>query len=1602
MTRTQLDKIDFSYARFNPLTYDQIEPSEIYLSKPGHKYNRVIGKLNGVDESSCQLNIKLNNTATLEFTVNRIVDDEISTFYDLIERHYELYLTHFGWFKINEEPELNNDGNIETKIVRAESLEIELQQFDKVNFEINTGSVSSAEMMATDNTYEIGEYMLPRDNVKFWRDTSALEELIEVFPVDGSAQQLITMMQSYPCLRNCWRVQFDLDDFDEALQSAISEYRTHGYDTTYLESLVGNIKDQLSAWQLAKGYPIIWDYVTVIDIDTKNYDYNEDVDDPEDAEYTVHEVLELELKRQKDLSFLDVVLEETGWTVGFVDPSYNLASDDESERQPLADKVGKFQVDTQDVYSFLTQEAAQYFKCIFDFDTENYTVNAYKVETLGVDTNIFLSFHNIQNSVTRSSDRDLHTVYSVSNGTDDNRLDIREANIGNIEVEDLSYFMNTKHFSKEIIDKYNDWLTVRESKRQEYMDLSVRWRDENDKLTEIYDRVPVDGVNGQQYSSMTVEQLEAENENYKALIRGLEALYVDDNNVFDIEKLKASSDWPTYKMVDEVVLSKARDTLMIVEPSAEWDALTKQLDDDQAQVDEYTEQYKQLGYEIQKLTDELSELNTTLLAKYTRIAELEDIDEPTEEQLAELEQLKADVEVMQSDCDAKTEQLNSKQDEQDDIQDEIDAVSPDIDADVAAIREYYEDNTYEGIIDDDTIRTVSMYYIRNYEGYHLGVIDTELFNRWQIQHYTTAEGESGLEKVKFDEEYIYNLDKYGDSYGLAELNTLLKTLYNKVYTEAQYKDVDMATADEFHKEHKELYDKYEKAYKKCQELVDKRQQEYDEQKELLDSIQRQRDNITDYVNNWEWTDKEKWLLQRYRIHTDYVNENIVVTDINTNKQIVDQSYELYKDALEELYADSHPQWNFNTTQDNLLMMPELQDWHGQLEIGNFIRVGFREDDPKEVITLTDITGYRTRICGYGEFDQETFVPTITGRSGVIYLVSQHDVNMAGYAVVGQTSIVDSADTGTMSDGFTKFIYDGNGFVKIYDQDSASTNYFSLYPNFAKLRLIGITLNPFMNEPSIDLEFSNMIKYKSKRNDFVQLLGLNGGSGKNQISASYASHAGTADTVNITTDLIMKLVNNPSFGPAAAGSIGGLIGSGGYITDALNGMSISVDQVADLKTRLSDLVNGYVDANVISTKLLQADDVVVNNQLSAKFVTADSLEAQSAKIAELSAGAVTADSVVAALVSAQTGAFDELTSNSAFIQHLNSGIIDTGVITAETLVATMANITSAQIEQLSADSAFMQYLEANLIVASEIQVDDLKAKLAQVDTLTAGSAFVNYLQGLSSTVATSVITDAYIYNAVAGHISVADLDTHTATAQEIVLISADGTNPAIAFSGATQQFYDDDGNVRVQIGQDGNGDFNFIVRGSDGSTALFDSNGITQNGIPNSTIVNNMITDGTIQKAKMGFNIATANADGTINITDVKDGSGGNFGVSYTTFTQNTNSAIGNLSDDIDEINNKKMYRVVVQSNNGNIFKNGDVNCTLSCHVYSWDDDITNDINAANFVWTRKSNDTVGDTTWNANHSGGAKTITLTPADVYGRSVFYCTVTLPDGSSISSG
>ena len=1465
------------------LTYDiynHAESPEIFLAKPG---KRLLGVLNGVDKSSARIELNLNNTYELTFSVYRIIDGIISSYYDNIEQLYELHIPGYGWFKINEEPEIINDGNTEVKNIRAESYEIELQQYDLYNFKVNTAEKEALEYQATDNAYYDYEndYLFFREQVLLYRDTTELEKVVNNFSGE-TIEDLEEYARNNTILFCSPRFNFDDATFRNAIITAYP-------DNSKLLELYDNEVDLLRKrtgksetprdfkLSLVSQYPLIGKYADITINNESAFENKED-----NVTYTAKEILNMEVQRQKDLSLLTYILEPHGWKVGYVDTYVDLESDFADDRIPITQKIGKFDIDNMDVYSFLTQEVASYYRCMFVFDTERNVVDCFNINNVGFNTNIYLGFHNIQNNITRNSDKQIKTVFFVR-GSDD--LDIREVNFGDDEIEDISYFLNEKHFSKEFIDKYKDWMFYREYKRKTYMQLAIDYRNQLDITTELLNRVPIDASDVEQYKSFSNDDLEQELANQKAQIAGYEKAYVDKDNNFDIELLKKSrTDYANYIMIKDSVIPN---------------------------------------------------------------------------------------------------------------------------------------------------------------------MELEMENRALIP----------LEKESdFDEDYKLDFDKYGDSYGINELETQLKSINNKI---SAYVDkginVKPDEDDEYNKKLYANYLKYVDAKASCERALAKRREEYNAQMDILNAFSNKMREIHDAVQKtnprFGFTEDDFKLLDHYYVHTDYENENVLVADYYTNEQIIAAQYELYKYAVEELYAESHPQWNWSTTQNNLLLMPEFKDWHGvkigpdnaelwreywhkteretadddgyykvwrytQLWIGNFVRVGLREDDNNRSDTV--LLSHKNIQQAFGEDDPDYYA----------YLATIANKRTQAYQ--------------------------------------------------AKLRIVKIGLNPFLVEDTIDIEFSNMVQYKSRRNDIVDLFGYVNSSQKNAIKSAIKS-AKDDNTFNVDSNLVLKLVSNGMFasyvgnmaststnpsdvlsivtGGLTNGSFGNALST--VIGNQISASSINVGQIVGDKASFNELFSTYIDSDFITTKVLEADEARID-ELTTKLITSDDivtklLSADEAKIKDLTAeiirvgedglteltkdtiktvnisadqinvtdafvrdtlrvgedgitkltnDSITTDTIIARLVEADEGKFDTLTAETGFIKYLNSGVIDAGTVTADTIIAGLANVTEEQKEKfdLLAGSAFIDYLESNLITASEIKVDDLKAKLAtidvaDIDTLYADNAFTKSLQALSSSTATSVLNDAYIYNAVGGKITVGDLAAGDITVSDQMRILSD--NGKMVMDGNALQIMgtDSQGNdyVGVQLGYATNGQPSLVLRNEDGAV-IVDPTGITTDAIADGLIINNMIHDGTIQKDKLGFDIIEPNDQGGVDITQVYDGSGNLWGVQYTSFKQGTEQALTDLNDGIDDINSKKMYRIVIESNNGNIFKNGDINCILSCKVYSWDDDVTDTINAANFTWTRKSKNTSEDAQWNMNHSGGSKTLTITPSDVFGRSVFYCTVTLPDGST----
>lgn len=269
-----------------------------------------------------------------------------------------------------------------------------------------------------------------------------------------------------------------------------------------------------------------------------------------------------------------------------------------------------------------------------------------------------------------------------------------------------------------------------------------------------------------------------------------------------------------------------------------------------------------------------------------------------------------------------------------------------------------------------------------------------------------------------------------------------------------------------------------------------------------------------------------------------------------------------------------------------------------------------------------------------------------------------------------------------------------------------------------------------------------------------------------------------------------------------------------------------------------------------------------------------------------------------IASGTTGEVD-----TAYIQQLVSQYIKTGKI---------------DVSQITGDEAkfkkfFTDYMDADYIVSNTTITKSLTADVATIRNAITGTSSSETNITLNLNANNAKIDSALVKSLISENITVADLKTHIATADVITLISSGTGSPSIAFKDATQQFYDSDGNVRVQIGQDGNGDFNFIVKNGD-RTALFDENGITQNGIPNGTIINDMISDKTINKDKLSFNVETDdNGNLVTNINNIytKDGKWIN---EYTTYKESTENSLQNLNSKVDKFS---PYNILVFDSFGN-------------------------------------------------------------------------------------
>lgn len=182
-----------------------------------------------------------------------------------------------------------------------------------------------------------------------------------------------------------------------------------------------------------------------------------------------------------------------------------------------------------------------------------------------------------------------------------------------------------------------------------------------------------------------------------------------------------------------------------------------------------------------------------------------------------------------------------------------------------------------------------------------------------------------------------------------------------------------------------------------------------------------------------------------------------------------------------------------------------------------------------------------------------------------------------------------------------------------------------------------------------------------------------------------------------------------------------------------------------------------------------------------------------------------------------------------------------VDTANLKFATIQNLNAvnATVQNLDAEFGSFRDLTATNFTAANAKINILDSGYANIKTLLAGGAGVGDLQNIHLTSQNAMIDSALIRTAVMQTISVGDLLSGTISTNKFMITSDDG---GIKIQGATQQWRDTDGTVRMQAGRDANGDFTFSLFDKTGKGILLDATGVKPGAIADGLIVNKMVAD----------------------------------------------------------------------------------------------------------------------------------------------------------------
>lgn len=661
----------------------------------------------------------------------------------------------------------------------------------------------------------------------------------------------------------------------------------------------------------------------------------------------------------EDLSFLHIVLKHAdvpGWKIGYVD---NITPDD--DKVLLPNEICNFDVDDQNVYAFFTQTAAPAYKCVFEFDTENLLINVYKPDSLGKDTNVVLGFRNIQDSVTISRDDSLVTQFYVD-GLDDHNIDL--ANFGNSVITDCSHFCREPYMNIILQEKYTAWQKYIESRRDEYCNLSREYNQNLDILAELMNRVPIDTAQTNWFGQK-VEDLKDAYDSNMAIIKGFESIHVDEEGNFDLEDLKNSSDWPMYESIMNYTLPSIVAALQAQDETIEGFGKGNIISCVNPVV---------LGQDWYMVGSGTSSFQTVQIN-----------DAPAYGITRGVKITGTDGGIYQHNISIEPSQRYT------------------LSCFVKGSGTFYLGYNNTGEDRKNISYNITSSWTRVYTSFNLTshLIDVAFTGSSDFtvcgMQLEMGDAPSQFGYFTQSEAIMKAYETDWKLYGIAELKTKIAT-YDSCIKELKkngyadgYNPLSGYEEAYFTQMHQKYLD-YLNLKDQAETALKERQAEYDAAKKP--EIQEKRNQIAKDVlmENFgkvqekypAFTDKETYIIKSLYNQATYSNENIIITTLDSTVDAVDKAITLYKDAVEELYVESHPQYTYTDEIGNIYALPEFREYHDQLAVNDFVRLGLSDtryvklrvveirynpcdmDETMEV-TFSNMVQYKSKLTNDNEF-----------------------------------------------------------------------------------------------------------------------------------------------------------------------------------------------------------------------------------------------------------------------------------------------------------------------------------------------------------------------------------------------------------------------------------------------------------------------------------------------------------------------------------------------------------------------------------------------------------------------------------------------------------